>query len=116
MKSKVKYSDETTLLKVFKFTDLSNSGFVNPECFLRALTKLGVNLVNRENLLEYFNLYDKDRTGRINYRDFITELFTPLEMRRRKMMEEEPNKSGEQPTIQKKEKKVYIFKKNKIKK
>ncbi len=106
MKSKGKYSDETTLLKVFKFTDLSNSGFVNPECFLRALTKLGVNLVNRENLLEYFNLYDKDRTGRINYRDFITELFTPLEMRRRKMMEEEPSKGVEKP-IQKKEKRKY---------
>jgi len=59
LKSKGKYSDETTLLKVFKFTDLSNSGFVNPECFLRALTKLGVNLVNRENLLEYFKVLEE---------------------------------------------------------
>ena len=86
---------------------MSNSGFVNPECFLLALTKLGVNLVNRENLLEYFNFYDKDRTGRINYRDFITELFSPLEMRRRKMMEEDPNPLGVNQGAQKKEKRKY---------
>ena len=108
MKCKGKFSEETTLLKAFKFTDLSDSGFVNPECFLRALTKLGVNLVNRENLLEYFNFYDKDRTGRINYRDFITELFVPHEMKRRKMMEEEPkSEGGEMPTVPKKEKRKY---------
>ena len=86
---------------------MSNSGFVNPEYFLLALTKLGVNLVNRENLLEYFNFYDKDRTGRINYRDFITELFSPLEMRRRKMMEEDPNPLGVNQGAQKKEKRKY---------
>ena len=86
---------------------MSNSSFVNPECFLLALTKLGVNLVNRENLLEYFNFYDKDRTGRINYRDFITELFSPLEMRRRKMMEEDPNPLGVNQGVQKKEKRKY---------
>ena len=85
---------------------MSNSGFVNPDYFLRALTKLGVNLVNKENVLDYFNLYDKDRTGRINYRDFITEVFTPMEMRRRKIMEEEPNKTVEKP-LQKKEKRKY---------
>jgi Ca2+-binding EF-hand superfamily protein len=108
LKCKGKFSEETTLLKAFKFTDLSDSGFVNPECFLRALTKLGVNLVNRENLLEYFNFYDKDRTGRINYRDFITELFVPHEMKRRKMMEEEPkSEGGEMPTVPKKEKRKY---------
>ena len=80
---------------------------MNPECFLRALTKLGVNLVNKENLLDYFNLYDKDRTGRINYRDFITEVFTPQEMRRRKIMEEEQNTTRESPNVEKKEKRKY---------
>ena len=64
---------------------------------------LGVNIVNKENVLDYFNLYDRDRTGRINYRDFITEVFTPLEMKRRKIMEEEPNEVGDRGTPQKKE-------------
>ena len=107
IKSRGKYSDETALLRAFKFTDLSESGFVNPDAFLRTLMYLGVNIVNRENVLDYFNLYDTERTGRINYRDFITELFTPLEMRRRKMMEEEPNDFGDKGIPQKKEKRKY---------
>ena len=67
MKSKGTCGDETLLLKAFKFTDLSDSGFANPEKFLRTLTKLGINIVNKENVLDYFNLYDKDKTVRINY-------------------------------------------------
>ena len=96
------------MLRAFKFTDLSNSGFCNPENFLRALARLGINIVNRDNVLDYFNLYDYDRTGRINYKDFVTEIFTPLEMRRRKIMEEEKSEPGEQKQIpQKKEKRKY---------
>ena len=107
-KSTGKYSDENTLLRAFKFSDLSNSGFCNPENFLRALARLGINIVNRDNVLDYFNLYDYDRTGRINYKDFVTEIFTPLEMRRRKIMEEEKSEPGEQKQIpQKKEKRKY---------
>jgi Ca2+-binding EF-hand superfamily protein len=107
-KSTGKYSDENTLLRAFKFSDLSNSGFCNPENFLRALARLGINIVNRDNVLDYFNLYDYDRTGRINYKDFVTEIFTPLEMRRRKIMEEEKSEPGEPKQIpQKKEKRKY---------
>ena len=103
-KSTGKYSDENTLLRAFKFTDLSDSGFCNPDNFLRALARLGINIVNRENVLDYFNLYDYDRTGRINYRDFVTEIFTPLEMKRRKIMEEEKTETGAEKQIPRKEK------------
>ena len=109
MKSKGTCGDETLLLKAFKFTDLSDSGFANPEKFLRTLTKLGINIVNKENVLDYFNLYDKDKTGRINYRDFITEIFTPQEMRRKEMIEEEPNNEENKPE-EKKEKRKYNLK------
>ena len=86
MKSKGYFSNEVILLKAFKFTDLSDTGFCNPNNFLRTLNKLGINIVNKENLIDYFNLYDRDRTGRIKYRDFITEIFTPLEMKRRDLV------------------------------
>ena len=109
MKSKGTCGDETLLLKAFKFTDLSDSGFANPEKFLRTLTKLGINIVNKENVLDYFNLYDKDKTGRINYRDFITEIFTPQEMRRKEMIEEEPKNEENKPE-EKKEKRKYNLK------
>ena len=97
------------MLKAFKFSDLSETGFVNPEKFVRTLTKLGINLVNKENVLDYFNLYDKERTGRINYRDFITEIFTPQEMRRKEILEEVPiNEESKVET--KKEKRKYNLK------
>ena len=103
-----KYNEENILLRSFKFSDLSNSGFCNPDNFLRALARLGINIVNRDNVLEYFNLYDLDRTGRINYKDFVTEIFTPLEMKRRKIMKEENVEPKEQSQIpQKKEKRKY---------
>ena len=106
MKSKGYEGEETLLLRAFKFSDLSDTGFVNPEKFVRTLTKLGINLVNKENVLDYFNLYDKDRTGRINYKNFITEIFTPQEMRRKEILEEVPI-NEENKTESKKEKRKY---------
>jgi len=76
-----------TLLRAFKFSDLSNSGYCNPENFLRTFTRLGLNIINRENLLDYFNLYDPEHTGRINYKDFITEIFRPAELKRTPIIE-----------------------------
>ena len=78
-----------TLLKAFRFSDLTNSGYCNPENFLRTFARLGLNIINRENLLDYFNLYDPEHTGRINYKDFITEIFRPTEIERRKIMSKE---------------------------
>ncbi len=87
MKSTGKFSDEVILLKAFKFSDLTNSGYCNPENFLRTFARLGLNIINRENVLDYFNIYDPDHTGRINYKDFVTEIFRPNELERRKIME-----------------------------
>jgi len=109
LKTKGSASEETLLLKAFKFTDLSDTGFANPEKFLRTLTKLGINIVNKENVLDYFNLYDKDRTGRINYKNFITEIFTPQEMRRKEILEEVPI-NEENKAESKKEKRKYNLK------
>ena len=70
-----------------KFYDLSDSGFINADSFVKAMTRLGVNSVNEDNVQDYFNLYDTEKTGRINYRDFVSNLFSPNEMRRKKMIE-----------------------------
>ena len=94
MVTKGSQSDETTLLRAFRFTDLSNSGYITPDGFLRALTKLGVNLVNSDNVLEYFNLYDKAHNGKINYKELITEIYSPLEIKRRNIMKEEKELQG----------------------
>ena len=99
-----------TLLRAFKFSDLSNSGYCNPENFLRTFTRLGLNVINRENLLDYFNIYDPEHTGRINYKDFITEIFRPTEIKRRKILSKEiQNETKEEKVEQKtkKEKRKY---------
>ena len=75
---------------------------------MRAMARLGINIVNRENILDYFNLYDYDRTGRINYKDFVTEIFTPMEMKRRRIMEEEKTETGgEKQITHKRDKRKY---------
>ena len=100
-----------TLLKAFRFSDLTDSGYCNPENFLRTFARLGLNVINRENLLDYFNLYDPEHTGRINYKDFITEIFRPTELKRRKIMEKEKmnekEKENELDKNIKKEKRKY---------
>ena len=94
-----------TLLRAFKFSDLSNSGYCNPENFLRTFARLGINIINRENLLDYFNIYDPEHTGRINYKDFITEIFRPTEIERRKIMSKEIQVENKEETLDKKNKK-----------
>ena len=46
--------------------------YCNPENFLRTFARLGLNIINRENVLNYFNLNDHEHTGKIKYKDFIT--------------------------------------------
>ena len=99
-----------TLLKAFRFSDLTNSGYCNPDNFLRTFARLGLNVINRENLLDYFNLYDPDHTGRINYKDFITEIFRPAELKRRQIIEKDKINESENNTEKikpKKEKRKY---------
>ena len=75
---------------------------------MRTLARLGLNIINRENLLDYFNLYDPEHTGRINYKDFITEIFRPNELNRRKIMDKDKIiNENEETGKMKKEKRKY---------
>ena len=72
------------------------------------MARLGLNIINRENLLDYFNLYDPEHTGRINYKDFITEIFRPNELNRRKIMDKDKIiNENEETGKMKKEKRKY---------
>ena len=87
---------------------MENSGFCNPENFLRTFSRLGLNIINRENVLNYFNLYDHEHTGKINYKDFITEIFRPAELKRKKIIEKEKLNEKEPENIKpKKERSKY---------
>ena len=68
-------TEETVLLKSFKYYDLDNSGYCNPENFMRSLIKVGINIVNEENLHEIFGMYDINNEGYLNYKDFVLVVF-----------------------------------------
>jgi hypothetical protein len=63
-----------TLIRVFRFYDVDNCGFVNFKDFFAAMTKNNFVGVQRE-VENLFNRYDEDNTGLIDYIDFSRCLF-----------------------------------------
>lgn len=68
-------TEETLFLKAFKYFDLDNSGACSKNEFMKALVKIGVNSVNEDNIEEVYSIYDKDRSGELDYKEFVSMLF-----------------------------------------
>ena len=51
-------SEETVLVKAFKYFDTDGSGECSPDEFKKALEKIGITFPNDKELKEIFNLYD----------------------------------------------------------
>ena len=75
LKSSGHTTEETVLLKAFKYFDLDNSGHCSKEEFLKAITKIGITGFSEENLLELFDVYDVDGSGELDYKEFVGGLF-----------------------------------------
>ena len=52
-----------------------DSGAVNPEEFSKALERFGI-VLNAEDLKEFFRTFDKDRSGAIDYNEFVEAVFS----------------------------------------
>jgi len=63
------------LLKAFKYFDLNNNGTVEPDEFAKAVEKIGIMIPTRQDLDTLYNLYDKDQSGTLDYREFASEIF-----------------------------------------
>lgn len=74
-KSSGSQSEETVLMKSFKYFDLNNNGTVEPEEFAKAIEKIGIMIPTRQDLDALFNLYDTDRSGALDYKEFSSMLF-----------------------------------------
>jgi len=72
----VRQSAEQYLFKSFKFFDVSDSGFINFTQWSRALEKIGLSPSGAE-LEQWFNHFDQDRDGKINYKTVCNSLFAP---------------------------------------
>ena len=88
LKSTGKQSEESLICKAFKYFDLDNSGECDPSEFSKALAKLGVTGFSEEQVNELFSLYDKNKNGSLDYKEFASSIYSEEEE------EEEKQKGG----------------------
>lgn len=74
-KSNVHTSEETLLMRYFKYFDLNDSGTVSKAEWLRAVEKMGIVMDDTSNLEELFDAYDTDKSGSLDYKEFSSSLF-----------------------------------------
>lgn len=63
-------------MKSFKYFDLNNNGTVEPEEFAKAIEKIGIMIPTKQDLDALFNIYDTDKSGALDYKEFSVCLFT----------------------------------------
>ena len=68
-------SEEMVLLRAFKYFDLSNTNLCDKENFVKTVMKIGITGFTEKNLSSIFEIYDTEKTGKINYKDFIGNLY-----------------------------------------
>ena len=68
-------SEETVLMKAFKYFDLDNSGSVAFEEWVKAIEKIGVTVPDSQKLQEIFAAYDTDGSGYLDYKEFVAGVF-----------------------------------------
>jgi Ca2+-binding EF-hand superfamily protein len=66
-KSSAHTTEESVLIKAFKYFDLDNSGTVSQKEWLQTLERVGINSVDRQGLLTLFDAYDADKSGALDY-------------------------------------------------
>ncbi|OMJ86586.1 hypothetical protein SteCoe_11872 [Stentor coeruleus] len=74
-KSTIHTSEETLLMKYFKYFDLDNSNTVSKSEWARAIEKIGVVVESTSDLEEIFDGYDKDKSGYLDYKEFAASIF-----------------------------------------
>lgn len=68
-------SEESVLMKNFKYFDLNNNGSVDPQEFAKVIEKIGIVIPTKQDLMNLFNLYDTDHSGALDYKEFSAMLF-----------------------------------------
>ena len=76
-------SEEMILLRAFKYFDLSNTNFCDKQNFIKTVMKIGITGFTENNLSSIFESYDTENAGKINYKDFIGNLYNNPSIKRR---------------------------------
>ena len=92
-------TEETILIKAFKYFDLDNIGICDANSFVKAIKKIGVTSFEDDEIMQIFNYYDAENKGEIDYKEFVSELYSnkSLSKKTRKVLESTPQKLEETP-------------------
>ena len=111
LKSNGHTSDETLLLRAFKYFDLDNNGTCTEKEFLKTIMKIGITGFTEEDIKELFKIYDIDNSGHLDYKEFIGILYSNNSMinerrfnNENNIEENEMNKNNENNIEEKNEK------------
>ena len=69
-------SEETVLARAFKYFDLDNTGLSDTDTFLKTVKKIGITSFDDDEIIEIFSSFDTNKQGVIDYREFVSELFS----------------------------------------
>ena len=77
-------SEETVLIRAFKYFDLDKTGFSDIDTFLSIVNKVGITSLNDDEIAERFSSFDEEKKGEIDYREFVSELFEKKSLSKKK--------------------------------
>lgn len=60
---------------MFKYFDLNNNGRVDVSEWKKTLEKIGVVLMSEGEIKQFFDYYDQDKSGYLDYKEFGAALF-----------------------------------------
>ena len=102
-------TEETVLIRAFRYFDLDNTGKADELSFLKTINKIGITSFEEDEIIEIFHLYDVDNTGEIDYKEFASELFANKSLSKKKKVYKEKKPSQvEAPKVSKENNKPII--------
>ena len=77
-------TEEIVLLRAFKYFDLKNTGFCTKEVFTRTMLKIGITGLEEGELSQIFSLFKPNKDGLLDYKEFISILYSNKSMNSKK--------------------------------
>ena len=68
-------TEETVLMRAFKYFDLDNSGAVSTKEFQQAINKIGIQFASADEMWAVFKHYDANGNGELDYKEFSDGVF-----------------------------------------
>ena len=111
-------SEEMILLRAFRYFDLSNTNLCDKENFVKTVMKIGITGFTEKDLSSVFDEYDTEKEGKINYKDFIGNLYhnpsimdNPEKLKQNKKKQDYPYAPSESSHREKEKKEIIEEKK-----